>query len=423
MSVELDRGDWGAAVVPENWCWASFDEFWVDHTDAKRKIPQNLYAQEGSLLVVDQGASLVGGYTDDVSKQSLAPLPAIVFGDHTRVVKYVDRPFVQGAEGVRVLCARCPIEPRFAYHALRCVRLPDKGYSRHFKFLKATPFPLAPFAEQRRIVAKIETLSAKSERARDQLDRVARLVEKYKRAILTAAFRGGLTSEWRVKNAEIHWPWTEVSLSDIASVGTGSTPKRGNPKYYSNGEIAWVTSGAVNAPVVLSADEYITDAALRETNCKVFPAGTILMAMYGEGQTRGRVAVLGIDAATNQALAAIQVKADGPATSDFVRWHLRSGYMHLREQAAGGVQPNLNLGIVKAWRLPLPSRLEQQEITRRIEIALNWVDRLALEAGNARKLIEHLDRAVLSKAFAGKLVPQQLNDEPAAVLLERIKAK
>ena len=136
----------------------------------------------------------------------------------------------------------------------------------------------------------------------------------------------------------------------------------------SDGHIPWVTSGAVNASVVQSADEFITDAAIRETNCKVFPAGTILMAMYGEGQTRGRVAVLGINAATNQALAAIQVRTDGPAVRDFVLWHLRSGYLDLRHRAAGGVQPNLNLGIIKAWRIyPCRHAKRQREIVRRIK--------------------------------------------------------
>lgn len=289
--------------------------------------------------------------------------------------------------------------------------------------LRRAQIPIAPLPEQNRIVAKIDSLSTKTRHARDHLDHMPRLVEKYKQAILAAAFRGELTSEWRIKNAMAKWPWTEVSLSEIASIGTGSTPKRGNPRYYSGGTVPWVTSGAVNAPVILSSEEYITEAALRETNCKVFPAGTLLMAMYGEGQTRGRVAVLGIDAATNQALAAIQITCDSPVLRDFVLWQLRSGYLQLREQAAGGVQPNLNLGIIKAWRLPLPSRQEQYEIVRRIAKAFDWIERLASEAASAHKLLDRLDQAILAKAFRGELVPQDPNDEPASVLLERIKAE
>jgi type I restriction enzyme S subunit len=291
------------------------------------------------------------------------------------------------------------------------------------KDIEKTEIPLPPLREQGRIVVKIGELSYSSRRARDELAHVRSLIETYKQAILAAAFRGDLTREWRESNAGNHWPWPEVPLSQIASVGTGSTPKRGEARYYANGYIPWVTSGAVNAPVVEVADEFITDAAIQETNCKVFPAGTLLMAMYGEGQTRGRVAILGLPAATNQALAAIQIDGAAPVVRNFVLWHLRSGYMQLRAQAAGGVQPNLNLGIVKAWRLPLPSTSEQQEIVRRIETAVAWTNRLSSEVASACKLIDRLDRAILGKAFGGELLPQDPADEPARVLVEGIRGR
>ena len=148
---------------------------------------------------------------------------------------------------------------------------------------------LPPLAEQRRIVAKIDSLSSKSRRAREHLDHAPRLVEKYKQAILAAAFSGELTQKWRSASKVHLSSWSECSLGQIAEVGTGATPKRGEKRFYAGGSIPWVTSGAVNAPIVKSAQEFLTEAAIRETNCKVFPAGTLLMAMYGEGKTRGRV--------------------------------------------------------------------------------------------------------------------------------------
>jgi type I restriction enzyme S subunit len=119
----------------------------------------------------------------------------------------------------------------------------------------------------------------------------------------------------------------------------------------------------------------------------------------------------------------MQVNPDGPAIKEFVLWHLRSGYLELRQKAAGGVQPNLNLGIIREWRISLPSCEEQAEIVRRIEVAFAWIDRLASEATSARKLIDRLDQSVLAKAFRGELVPQDPNDEPASVLLERIRTE
>ena len=331
---------------------------------------------------------------------------------------------------IRVDLSRC--SPQFLMYRLACrstfeqLEATVHGATRpriSLSQLKATEFGLPPLPEQRRIVAKIDSLSAKSKRARDHLDHIPRLVEKYKQAILAAAFRGELTREWRSAHGANGVRWSECCLADIAEGGTGSTPKRGEPRYYEGGNIPWVTSGAVNASLILEAEEFITEVALSETNCKIFPSGTLLMAMYGEGQTRGRVAVLGIDAATNQALAAIRVRPESNAVLDFVFWYLRGNYLELRQKAAGGVQPNLNLGIIKTLRLPVPSDREQREIVRRIENAFAWIDRLATEAKSARKLIEHLDQAVLAKAFRGELVPQDPNDEPASVLQERIIAE
>ncbi|RWP94189.1 restriction endonuclease subunit S [Mesorhizobium sp.] len=283
--------------------------------------------------------------------------------------------------------------------------------------------PLPPLPEQRRIVAKIDSLTGKSRRARDHLDHIPRLVEKYKQAVLAAAFRGDLTREWRTGFVDEDREWAQTELERVADVGTGATPKRGNARYYDGGTIPWVTSGSVNRAVVDDAEERVTENAIRETNCKVYPAGTLLMAMYGEGKTRGKVAVLGIAAATNQALAAIRVYVDGPADRNFVLWYLRSQYLELRDQAAGGVQPNLNLGIIKRLPLFLPPKPEQHQIVRKIEIAMDWIDRLASDATSARKLIDRLDQAVLAKAFRGEFVPQDPTDEPASMLLERIRAE
>jgi type I restriction enzyme S subunit len=278
-------------------------------------------------------------------------------------------------------------------------------------------FPLPPPAEQRRIVAKLKALTGRTARARADLDRVGVLAERQRQALLSWAFRGSLS-----KGLPVHGPeWRHLRVDEFADVGTGSTPKRGLARFYDGGTIPWITSSAVNSDVVNEAEQFITETALKETNCKLFAPGALLVAMYGEGQTRGKVAKLGISAATNQALAAISVRSDAPVESDFLLWFLRANYLELRSQAAGGVQPNLSLGIIKAIEVPIPPRSEQREIIRRIETAFAEIDRLAAEATAARRLLDRLDQAILAKAFRGELVPQDPSDEPASVLLERIR--
>lgn len=273
--------------------------------------------------------------------------------------------------------------------------------------------PIPPQAEQRRIVTKIGMLSQRSKHANDHLSHLSRLIEKYRQSVLDKAFRAD--------NFTDEQGWSKIPLEQVASVGTGATPKSGDPRYY-DGSIPWITSGAVNQGRITRAQKSITELALKETNCKMFPAETIVMAMYGEGLTRGKVALLGIDAATNQAIAAIQIKSNQIGTS-FLLWFLHSRYLHLRDQAAGGVQPNLNLGIVKRTEVPCPPMEIQEQVVAGIEVAMAWIDRIAAEATCARKLIEHLDQAILTKAFRGQLVPQDPNDEPASALLERIRGE
>ncbi len=251
---------------------------------------------------------------------------------------------------------------------------------------------IPPLCEQRRIVAKLNDLSDRSNAIRAEVDRLPRLVERYKQALLAAAFRGENTGS----------DWAEVSLRDVAQVSTGSTPKRGIERYYKGGTVPWVTSGSVNDSVVSQCEEHITQAALDETNCKVFPSGTLLVAMYGEGKTRGKVAVLGFDAATNQALAAIQVNKV-KMLPEFLLWYLRLNYLSLRSQAAGGVQPNLNLGIIKSLRIPLPELSEQSSIVDAVEAAILGANRVHTEANRARDMLERMEAATLTRAFRGDL--------------------
>ncbi|MFQ6239693.1 restriction endonuclease subunit S [Sinorhizobium meliloti] len=284
------------------------------------------------------------------------------------------------------------------------------------QFLEQTSIPIAPAAEQQRIVTKINSLVTKSARAREELLRIDNLATRFKDKLLEKAFSGELLGG-PVSD------WAQYTLSEVAKVGTGATPKKDNPKYYDGGSIPWVTSGAINQRYINKASDFITPLALKETNCKVYPPGTILMAMYGEGQTRGRVAALSIAAATNQALAAIEVNDTSLSSPAFVKLYLESRYLVFRKLASGGVQPNLNLNIIKNFKIPLPSLQVQREIVNRIEAAFSKMERVSAEGRRALELTDRLDEAVLAKAFKGELVPQDPNDEPASVLLERMRAE
>jgi len=179
----------------------------------------------------------------------------------------------------------------------------------------------------------------------------------------------------------------------------------------------------LNALFVGSADEFITELALAETNVKFFPTGTLLVAMYGEGKTRGKVSELKIDAATNQACAALLFDDLSSGCKPYIKIFFQKNYDDIRRLSSGGVQPNLNLSIIRGTAVPLPPLAEQHRIVAEVERLLSVVAALEGTVSAALARARRLRQAVLKQAFEGRLVEQDPDDEPAAVLLERIKVE
>jgi type I restriction enzyme S subunit len=147
--------------------------------------------------------------------------------------------------------------------------------------------------------------------------------------------------------------WVEERIGDRHDVSSGGTPSRGNPDYWNGGTIPWVKTAEVNYSVITETSEFITQRGLEESAAKMLPVGTVLLAMYGQGVTRGKVGVLGIEAATNQACAAIQPR-DEVVDSRYLFHFLASRYTDLRQLAHGGQQQNLNLDIVREFPILYP---------------------------------------------------------------------
>lgn len=309
----------------------------------------------------------------------------------------------------------------------------------------STAVELPPLPEQRRIAVRLDEIEMASTTVVAHLASARSIVQRFRTAVLAAACTGRLTADWRENHPEatseallnrlieMHLPatrrrsgtvnghgltseaqlallpdtWSLVRLGEIVDVGTGATPLRNNRAYYNDGTIPWVTSGAVNAGIIRTPTELITPLALAETNVKLFPAGTLLVAMYGEGQTRGRVAELAIEAGTNQAVAAVLFDEDNAFLRPFMRLFFEDSYQRVRALSIGGVQPNLNLGMIRDTFIPLPPLDEQREILRRAAVALETVDRLAAQIDRTTSALNRVFKAALAKAFRGELVPTE----------------
>ncbi|WP_241503291.1 restriction endonuclease subunit S [Komagataeibacter melaceti] len=192
---DQERGQWSETSLPSSWKWVEFNQFFSDVTDSKKKLPANLYMDSGEFPVIDQGKSIIGGYTDRKDLIHTASDPVIIFGDHTRSVKLIHPPFVQGADGVKVLSPSENVCVDYAYYAMLAIEIPDKGYSRHMKFVRRAMWPLPPLPEQNNIVRKINHVFARANLIEKEAKRALSLLERLESALLAKAFRGELVPQ------------------------------------------------------------------------------------------------------------------------------------------------------------------------------------------------------------------------------------
>jgi type I restriction enzyme S subunit len=269
--------------------------------------------------------------------------------------------------------------------------------------------PISPLPEQRRIVAKIDSLTAQSKRARDHLDHVPRLVEKYKLAILDFAFREtfGRTPLETLVDAKRGIPYGIVQ--------TGLPIENGVPTI----RCGDIKNFSVSKDHLKRVSPEI-EAGYTRTRLQ---GGEVLIAIRG---TVGEPCVVPSDFIGYNISREVAMIPAGPETvPEFLMYFLASSEARqfILGNVKGVAQQGINLRDLRDLPTPVSPKTEQQEIVRRIETAFTWIDRLTAEATSARKLVDKLDQAVLAKAFRGELVPQDPNDEPASVLLDRIRAE
>ncbi|MDO7411355.1 restriction endonuclease subunit S [Acinetobacter baumannii] len=294
--------------------------------------------------------------------------------------------------------------------------------------VRGLTLPLPPLAEQKVIADKLDILLAKVEATKVRLERILNIQKNIRQSILSSAISGKLTEEWRRENDISKEGWLSTNLGALAEVATGKTPKRANSEYWEGGTIPWLTSAATGSIFTSKAEQFVTELAVKECTLKIFPIGTLLLAMYGEGKTRGQVTEIQLEATCNQACAAILVD-ERKISKEFLKICLLENYEETRKAAAGGAQPNLNLNKVREIHIELPSKSEQYAIVRCVEELLIFADSIERMTNAALERVNNLTQSILTKAFRGDLTadwrennPELISNENSAeALLEKIK--
>jgi type I restriction enzyme S subunit len=213
------------------------------------------------------------------------------------------------------------------------------------------------------------------------------------------------------------WEWTRLGV--IGSWQSGATPSRREPLYYENGTIPWLKTGDLCDCHIKNVPEYITEKAVSETSVKILPVGTVLIAMYGA--TIGKTGISDIELTTNQACCACVCEEE--IYNEYLLKFLQSQKSILVSMGEGGAQPNISKEKIINIIFPLPPFNEQKKIVSKIEDFDRAITSLSNNKDEVSKLLLIAKSKILDLAICGKLVPQDPNDEPASVLLERIRAE
>lgn len=378
--------------VPENWCWVKYDTVMENLSSSTKKIKQKEYLQDGLYPVIDQGSSLIGGYTNDEELLYDGDLPVIIFGDHTRCVKYVDFRFAQGADGVKVLKTKGDMDTKYIYYLMLNLELPNKGYSRHYKFLREAKFQIPPLAEQVRIVNRIESLFDKVDKASELVDEARDGFEKRRAAILERAFCGELTKKWREENG-VSDEWYGGIFEDLCVL------KRGYdlPSYNRvSGEYSLVSSSGIND----THNEY----KVKGPGITVGRSGSVGKVFYVEGDFWP----------LNTTLYVQNFKEND---SKYVYYYLSN--FNFKPYSSSTAVPTLNRNNFKNVLTKIPSLDEQKEIVRILESVLSK-EKEVDEISDIKENIDIIKKSILAKVFRGEVGSNDINEESSIELLKNL---
>lgn len=472
----------GLHEIPSSWAWVRIGDVIGKPSLSGKKLPQKEYQPKGKLPVIDQGQLFIGGYTDRVELKLDCEPPVIIFGDHTKAIKYVGFDFVAGADGIKVLKPSNIFYPKLFYYFLQGIDLPDKGYARHFQFLEKSNIPLPPLSEQHRIVAKIEELFTKLDAGVEALRKAQAQLKRYRQAVLKAAVTGELTKEWR----EAHQVELEPASALLARIlkerrekwetnqlakmkATGKTPKNDDwkqkyqkpapPNTSDLPELPegwlWTNVNSVlvepvcNGISIKGADtppgipalklsamsehgfkyEYIRYLPLIEDEVKdLFIKEGDFFVSRGNGSKHlvGR-GTLAQSPPFNVIFSDLMIRLRLASDLKELKWlYLIWPSRIVREQIERKAKTTAGIWKVAqpdvtSISFPLLPLAEQHQIVAEVERLFSITDAMERTIEQSLKQAERLRQSILKQAFTGKLVPQDAGDEPAEMLLERIR--
>ncbi len=321
-----------------------FNEIFIDKTKYGVKIQTGEYGKQGKHIIVDQGQNQIAGYTDR-EDGLFEEVPVIIFGDHTRVIKYIDQPFFLGADGVKVLRSKDGnTDYKYLYYALKNVKIPNTGYNRHFKWLKESKIEYPDIKEQRKIVRILDKVSDIIQNRKRELSQLDDLV----RARFVEMFGDPVSNSYGLP---------EATLPELGKFGRGVSKHRPrNDPRLLDGEYPLVQTGDVaNASLyITSYNSTYSELGLKQS--KMWSKGTLCITIAAN---IAKTAILEFDACFPDSV--VGFIANEKTNNIFIHYWFSFFQAILESQAPESAQKNINLKILSELKVIVPEKEKQNE--------------------------------------------------------------
>lgn len=346
-------------TYPEDWREVKLGEALV-YTQPTNYIENN-YVEHGVVPVLTAGKSFILGYSDKTDS-AYKNLPAILFDDFTTEVRYLDYPFMVKSSATKFLNLKSDYyDIKYLYYWLDKLKFQIEAHERHWisRFSKFN-IVLPPLAEQQAIASALSDFD-------EHIDNLTELIEK-KKAIRDGALEDLVSGRTRLDG--FNGEWIESTIEDSTKeIITGGTPSTTVDKYW-GGSIPWLASTEIHQKIITRATKNITNIGLNNSSAKMAPKDSVLIALAGQGKTRGTAAFLAYPMALNQSLAAL-VAAD-ETDSKFLYYLIENMYLELRELSSGdGGRGGLNKTLIKNINIRLPREIKEQHVIAEVLTAMD----------------------------------------------------
>lgn len=360
-----------------------------------KKTKQKDYLKKGRLPIVDQGQSLVGGYTDDADMAVKCELPVIVFGDHTRAVKYITFPFGAGADGIKVLQPKENILPPFLYYGTQYIvaKMPNRGYARHYQYVEKEDLPVPSLPEQERIVARIEELFSQLDAGVETLKKTKAQLSVYRQAVLKEAFENVIPESDTCNVEDV--------CKDI-KVGIVIKPAQ----YYTSADVGVRAFRSANVREFAVNDSdwvYLTKAGHEANLRSEIHTGDVLVVRSGYPGTA--CVVLPTYNGCNAIDILIAVPYAQKILPEYLCAYTNSplGKRIIQEKKRGVAQAHFNVSSYSKTPIIVPCLETQKRVVAEIDSRLSVCDSIEQTVDAALQQAEAMRQSILKNAFEGRL--------------------